>query len=150
MIGKSEWFTRKKYGWGICPKSWQGWVYLLVVFSVFIVILILPFWSINIRLILGMIWLALLLIDVFDIGGRLQKSKIEQKHEAIENRNALWVIIMVLIVSILYQLISSIRKGQQFPQIDYFILAALLAGAVMKTVTAIYLRKKEKNKKECF
>jgi len=26
MIGNPEWFQRRKYGgWGIFPKTWQGW-----------------------------------------------------------------------------------------------------------------------------
>ena len=29
MIGKPEWFTRKKIGWGITPATWQGWLYIL-------------------------------------------------------------------------------------------------------------------------
>ena len=30
MFGKPEWFAKKKLGWGLRPKSWQGWVYTLI------------------------------------------------------------------------------------------------------------------------
>ena len=29
MFGKPEWFVKKKLGWGLRPKTWQGWVYTL-------------------------------------------------------------------------------------------------------------------------
>ena len=32
MIGKSEWFNLRKYGgWGINPKTWQGYIYALLI-----------------------------------------------------------------------------------------------------------------------
>jgi hypothetical protein len=30
MFGKPEWFAKKKLGWGLKPKRWQGWVYTVV------------------------------------------------------------------------------------------------------------------------
>ena len=30
MIGKKEWFTYRVMGWGIRPKTWQGWAYIAV------------------------------------------------------------------------------------------------------------------------
>lgn len=27
MFGKPEWFRAKKFGWGLVPITWQGWVY---------------------------------------------------------------------------------------------------------------------------
>ena len=27
MFGKPEWFVPKKFGWGLTPVTWQGWVY---------------------------------------------------------------------------------------------------------------------------
>jgi hypothetical protein len=31
MIGNPEWFTYRIFGWGVAPKTWQGWVYVAVV-----------------------------------------------------------------------------------------------------------------------
>jgi len=46
MIGKPEWFKRRKYGgWGIFPKTWQGWVYIAAIIIPFMVFNALPFWS---------------------------------------------------------------------------------------------------------
>jgi len=30
------WFRAKRYGWGWCPCSWQGWVVLLIWVVVFV------------------------------------------------------------------------------------------------------------------
>ena len=37
MIGKPEWFERRKYlGWGIHPKTKEGWIYLLfIIFRIY-------------------------------------------------------------------------------------------------------------------
>ena len=29
MFGKTEWFQPKVRGWGLRPRSWQGWLYAL-------------------------------------------------------------------------------------------------------------------------
>ena len=32
MIAKPEWFNQRKYsGWGVTPRSWQGWAYTLAI-----------------------------------------------------------------------------------------------------------------------
>jgi len=143
MIGKAEWFTRRKYlGWGIHPKTWQGWVYLIVVILLFVIFQALPFWDFNTRLIITIVYLVILMLDVFHIMITMKKDEREKIHEAIEDRNALWVIIMVLVVGILYDLIKNAMNTAFMPQMNYFLIAALLAGAVMKTVTSIYLQKK--------
>ena len=30
MFGKPQWFRPKRFGWGLTPITWQGWVYALV------------------------------------------------------------------------------------------------------------------------
>jgi hypothetical protein len=30
MFGKPGWFQPKRFGWGLTPAGWQGWVYVLV------------------------------------------------------------------------------------------------------------------------
>ena len=30
MFRKAAWFRPKRFGWGIFPISWQGWVYTMV------------------------------------------------------------------------------------------------------------------------
>lgn len=30
MFGKPNWFRPKAFGWGLTPKTWQGWAYTTV------------------------------------------------------------------------------------------------------------------------
>lgn len=30
MFGKPEWFRDHRFGWGLSPATWQGWVYTTV------------------------------------------------------------------------------------------------------------------------
>lgn len=42
MFGKPEWFTYRLAGWGIAPKTWQGWVYVGALMGVLFALVILP------------------------------------------------------------------------------------------------------------
>ncbi len=142
MIGKAEWFQRRKYlGWGLYPKTWQGWVYIAVFILIAIIIQILPFTT-NTKLISTIILIAILLIDVIHIMLTLKKDEREIKHEAIADRNALWILLAVLIVGILYQSVTSSLKGV-VPEVDYFLIAALIAAVIMKAFTNMYLDKRD-------
>lgn len=55
MIGKKEWFRKKTFGWGLTPKTWQGWVYVAV-------LLVLIYLTFGINKWFGII-LLLLIID---------------------------------------------------------------------------------------
>jgi hypothetical protein len=142
MIGKQEWFQRRKYlGWGIAPKTKEGWYYVLAFIIFAMLIQFLPFENI-IKFIITSVLILVLLIDVIHIMLTMKKDEREKIHEAIADRNALWVILLVLVVGILYQTVNSTLKGLT-PEIDYFLIAALLAAVVMKSVTNMYLDKKD-------
>ena len=77
MIGKKEWFTSRRYtGFGLRPKTWQGWVYILVVLAVIIFIQTQNFWIWNFQtkmvLILGLI--ALIVSDSIHVWISLKKK----------------------------------------------------------------------------
>lgn len=142
MIGKQEWFQRRKYlGWGIAPKTKEGWIYLFVFILLAIIIQFLPFGNI-VKFVITSVLILVLLIDVIHIMLTMKKDERETKHEAIADRNALWVILLVLVAGILYQTVNSTLNGLTV-EIDYFLIAALLVGVVMKCVTNIYLDKKD-------
>lgn len=123
MIAKSSWFSIRKFGgWGLTPNSWQGWLY--------IVIFILPLIFIKNQIFIYS-WTALLVIDLVDVFLHLKKDERESLHEAIADRNALWAIILILVVG------SLIRQT-----VDPVIFIALLVGAAVKSLTAWYLRDK--------
>jgi K+ transporter len=131
MIGNPNWFNIRKYtGWGLTPNCWQGWLYVII-----FIIPIAVVDSINLdssfkSVFIGA-WTVLLLIDVFHMMTQIKKDERERIHEAIADRNALWFMILVLII---YAFIKQ--------SLDPVFLVALIGAAVVKTVTQIYLRDK--------
>ncbi len=78
MIGRPDWFAKKKYtGWGIRPKTWQGWVYILVAILVIIFIYYQPWWdwSLQVRRTVTLIWAGLFIADVLHIFFLISKQK---------------------------------------------------------------------------
>jgi hypothetical protein len=141
MIGKPEWFKRRKYGgWGIMPKTWQGWVYLAIIIIPFAIFNALPYWSVKTRIIVTGAWALFLIIDVVHIMVKMPRDERDRLHEAIAERNALWTIILVLVIGIGYQMArSAVTKTVQ---VDYFIIAAVFAGLIVKGISNIYLDKR--------
>lgn len=141
MIGKAEWFQRRKYGgWGISPRTWQGWVYVGAVLIPFIVFQALPFWETGTRLMVTLFWLAFLMIDVNHIMFTLNRDEWEHKIGAISERNAAWFMALVLVIGVVYQIISSAL--QQDLQVNWFMVTALFGGAIVKSISNMYLEKR--------
>ena len=142
MIGKSEWFNRRKYsGWGLgTPRNWKGWVYLAGIFIPFLIFQLLPFWNNLTKIIVTAAWLIFLVFDVTSMMIKMGDER-ERKHEAIAERNALWIVIAVLVAGLGYQIAQS-AVNQNF-KIDIFIIIALFAGIIAKAISNIYLDKKD-------
>jgi hypothetical protein len=142
MIGKPEWFKRRKYGgWGIMPKTWQGWVYIAL-FLIPIFIFNLFDWSVPMRFVVLGIWALILFLDTFHIMANLNRDEREKMHEAIAERNALWMMVFVLAVGVAYEVASSAVREQKVI-VDPVIVIALVLGLVVKAVTNIYLDRKD-------
>jgi len=141
MIGKREWFKRRKYtGWGFSPATWQGWAYIFVA--------ILPYIILGttkpvdtIRLVVLIIWSIIIVIDFIDIITHLPKDERDRIHEAMAERNALWVIISVLAIGIIYQASSSVNP--EISKVDPIILIAIFAGLLAKIISNVYFDKKD-------
>ena len=73
MFGKAEWFEPKKFGWGLRPVKWQGWVYTGAWGSA----IVMPFLAllVNSGFLEALIWMAatiaLLVFDVRQIRRRI-------------------------------------------------------------------------------
>lgn len=141
MIGKAEWFRRRKYtGWGFTPVTWQGWLYTFV--------LVLPFIAFTYFNTASQVWVIALVIwalvfcaDFIHIAIHLPKDERDRIHEAIAERNALWMIITVLAVGLAYQAASGAVKG--IASVDPVIIVAIVAGLLVKMISNIYLDKKD-------
>jgi hypothetical protein len=142
MIAKKNWFQRRKYGgWGITPKTWQGWVYILIIIGILIVFQSMPFWSNQIRIYGTIIWISFLLIDVSHIMITLNKDERESKIEAIAERNAAWFMIMILVFAVLFDVYQSAIANKLI--VNWFVVVALIGGTIVKTVSNLYLERKK-------
>lgn len=131
MIGNPRWFNVRKYtGWGLTPNCWQGWAYVIS-FVVPIAIIDSITFDSNLKNIIIGVWTVLFLLDVFHIMTQIKKDERERLHEAIADRNALWFMILVLII---YAFIKQ--------SLDPIFLIALIGAAIAKSLTQIYLRDK--------
>lgn len=141
MIAKASWFGRRKYGgWGVSPKSWQGWVYVGLMILPFMVFQTMPYWDMQTRMYVTVGWVVFLMLDLIPVMVTLKKDEREYKNEAVSERNAAWFMVMVLVVGILYELISSALLQEL--RINLFLAIALFGGALVKTISNIYLDRK--------
>ena len=141
MIGKPEWFGRRKYGgWGLNPRTWQGWVYIAVFLIPLIAFNAVPYWADSVRAGVTLVWTSILILDMMHIMVTLKSDEREYKIEAISERNAAWVMVAVLAVGIMYQLFTSANK--ELIEIDWFLPAALFGGLVAKALSNIFYSRK--------
>jgi hypothetical protein len=142
MLGKPQWFQRRKYlGWGIYPKTYQGWVYLVAILVLFGLIQIMPGLSKDSRLVTMSILGVILFLDVIHIMLHLPRDERERFHEAVAERNALWIILLVLVVGVAYRAAQGAVNNQVY--LDPVILTAIVAGLAAKAITNLYLDKKD-------
>jgi len=134
VFGKPEWFTQRKYsGWGLTPKTREGWLYIGAIIIPLAIFQMLPFWSSSERAIVTAGWAAFVAFDVLDIMFRMKKDERETLHEAIAERNAAWVMVVALALGILYQAVTGALAGA--PYVDPILIAVLFAGLAAKAIT---------------
>ncbi len=131
MFGKPEWFGRRKYsGWGLAPKTWQGWIYILALAVPLMLASAYLEGQTRIYAIAG--WAIIVGFDVLDTMAKLEKDERETLHEAIAERNAAWAMVLVLAAGMLYQAMGAAASAGG---IDPVLLLALLGGVLAKGIT---------------
>ena len=142
MIGKPEWFKRRKYtGWGFSPATWEGWVYIIVMVLPVIIVSNITALGIG-RVVFLIVWAIIFCVDFVDIIVHLPKDERDRIHEAIAERNALWTMLAVLVAGIAYQTAIGVAS-KSIVSVDPVILIALFGGLVAKIITNVYLDKKD-------
>jgi hypothetical protein len=137
MIGKPKWFQRRKYtGWGLSPKTWEGWVYILVIAAIAMLIQYLPIDK-QAKPIATIVLVAIIILDLVHIIAHLPMDERERNHEAISERNALWAILAALGAGAAWQAITGVMTNNI--QIDPIIIIALAVATIAKAITNIYL-----------
>lgn len=141
MIAKQGWFVRRKYsGWGFTPKTWQGWLYTFILILPFILMSLLGA-SAETQALFSFGWIVVIIIALVDIAKSIKKDERDVLHEAIAERNALWVIILILVLGIAYQVAGSVASG--VTNVDPIILVALIGGVITKAITNLYFDKRD-------
>ena len=140
MIGKPKWFRRRKYtGWGLWPITWQGWVYTAAIVIPFILFQSLPHWDIGTKKWLTIGWAAFILLDITHIMFAMKNDEREQKIEALSERNAAWVMVLLIGASLVYQITANaLQKGVS---VDWLLFAVLIGGMLAKTISNLYYKK---------
>ena len=77
MIGRPDWFTKKNFGMGIRPKTWQGWVYILIAIALIVFVRWQPYWdwSNQVRNTITIVLAAVVALDAIHIMYILNKNK---------------------------------------------------------------------------
>lgn len=142
MIGRSEWFSRRKYlGWGLMPRTWQGVLYVVV----FVLPLVLiPQYHLfgQAGAYLMTLWLVLFIADIGHMMLSVPRDERERMHEAIAERNALWAMLTILIVGAGLQATGQLA-GINIQGIDPAIVAALIGALVVKAASNVYMDRKD-------
>src|SRR5690606_9342142 len=138
----NDWFERRKYGgWGVSPKSWQGWVYIAFILIPFMVFQALPFWTMETRMIVTVVWMVFLFADLIPVMINLKRDEREYKIEAIAERNAAWFMSLVLVIGIFYEVVRS--SLNQEISVNIFLIIALLGGAIVKSISNYKLEREK-------
>ena len=143
MIGKAEWFSPRKFGWGLGLKTKEGIIYIFGIALIISFVAALPL-SLNLKLIAEGIVILLIVIDILDIMTKVY-SKLderEQKHQMIAERNASFVAVVCITAYIIYLVITTIPQTTALLDKISFPIGIILAMAIVKGATLIYLEQK--------
>jgi hypothetical protein len=145
MIGKPEWFTYRIFGWGLRPKTWQGWAYVAV--AAFLIAFTMAI-AINnaIKSWFFGILMAVFIFDILHIMTQLPKvhDERENQHQLIIERNVSFAAIVALLGVALYQTyqnraIIESSNGTLFP-FDISIAIVLGVMVLTKAVSYFYVK----------
>lgn len=140
MLAKAQWFQKRKYtGWGVNPKTWQGWVYIVSFVLILIALQSSPL-SLMMKNVFSVILFIFLLIDTLQMMVEFKSDELEEKNEAIAERNASWAMVLTLTIGVIYPIIASGAKD--ISEINPFLLATLLVGFLVKALSHFILEKK--------
>ena len=142
MFGKPEWFTYRSTGWGIAPKTWQGWAYVGVAIALFAALIGSPIPEGMKRILVGFLG-GLLVVDAIAIWAQLGKHHDERQrlHQLIIERNGSVVAVIAVFAVIVFRAYQNRNMiGAGTLPFDPLLLAVLGAMVLTKLISTIYLR----------
>lgn len=145
MIGKPQWFKYRIFGWGVSPKTWQGWVYVVAVALILGFTMAIGINDTAKMWIFGIL-IFIVLADVMSIMVQLPKISDEREnyHQLIIERNCSFAAIIALLAIAIYQTYKntgSLTSGTGIP-FDISILIVLGAMLAAKIGSTLYVKAK--------
>lgn len=140
MIAQATWFTRRKYtGWGVSPNTWQGFLYIVAIAGIATGIQMLPVTE-STKIISTGVLVAFICIDVLQVMAKLKLDELEQKMEAIAERNAAWAMVASTVLTVLY--VSTVGKEMKGIDLVPVIILPIITGVIVKGITNYILEKR--------
>lgn len=144
MIGKAHWFKYRTFGWGLAPKTWQGWVYIIIA-----AILLGGTAAMGVNnptlMWLFAVILVVLIVDVLVIMTQLPKVNDEREnyHQLIIERNCSFAAIIALLGVVIYQTYKNtgfLASQNGLIPFDVSLLVVLGAMLVAKVASTAYVK----------
>jgi hypothetical protein len=147
MIGNPKWFKYRIFGWGVSPKTWQGWVYVGLAATI-IGFATAASKVLNLGPWIPGIVIAILVADVIHIMTQLSKHQDEREnmHQLIVERNCSFAAIVALLAVAMWQTYQNqtffASGGTTGFPFDTSILIVLGAMLVAKVASTAYVKVK--------
>jgi len=145
MFAKAEWFSPRKFGWGLGIKSWHGAAYIVALIAIFVAIGFLPI-SGEYRTIVMALAAIVFTIDVLTLMPKVyaKLDEREQKHQLIAERNAAFVAVAFMVFYLAFVSASLAARGagqgEMIAQLGP-LFALVLLMAVVKGGTLLMLER---------
>jgi hypothetical protein len=141
MLGRPEWFTYRLMGWGLAPRTWQGWVYIAAFMGVWGLIRLLPL-AHGVRDALSFTVLGLLVIDVISIWAQMGKHHDEREklHQLIIERNCSVAAVFAVLAAMVYETWRNQPTAGDSIPFDPVLLGILGVMALTKLISSIWLK----------
>lgn len=142
MIGKPEWFTPRKFGWGLGLGTKESVAYVIgIAFAVWMALA--AKFPLGTRIAVAGAVVALAVLDVIHImmGVYARLDERERRHQALAERNASFVAVACLVSYIGFVALTSYPAAPLLDRIAAPI-AILLAMSLAKGGTLIYLERR--------
>jgi len=141
MIGKPEWFTTRKFGWGLGVKTKEGLIYIAAIIAIALILAALPIDG-TIKLAAIGIVIVVAILDtlhmMLQVYSRLDER--EQKHQMLAETNAAYVGVICLSLYLLYLVVDTgLRNSAPDPLVIMPVAAVLILMSLAKGGTLMYL-----------
>jgi len=141
MLGRPEWFTFRVAGWGLAPRTWQGWVYIAGFVVLWALISLLPL-APGVRDALSFTVVGLLVMDVISIWAQMGKHQDERErlHQLIVERNCSVAAVFAVLAAMAYETWRNAPMAGDSIPFDPVLLGILGVMALTKLISSLWIK----------